>query len=120
MKTIAIILATAALNLSGLSIAQASDSGDSPSITVRFGDLDLTRNEGLSSLYTRLSHAAKSVCREMAPDSANGVRVQRYTACIDQAIKGAVAKINQPAFTDYVAAKTTLPASSTGIKLAAK
>jgi|HubBroStandDraft_1064217.scaffolds.fasta_scaffold793267_1 UrcA family protein len=121
MKTIAIILATAALNLSVLSVAQASSSDEIPSVTVRFADLDLTRSAGLSSLYTRLSQAAKSVCREVGPDSARGVLVQqRYQACLDQAIKGAVAKIDLPAFTDYVALKTGSPASSTGIKLAAK
>jgi len=121
MKTIAIILATAALNLSVVSLAQASGSDEIPSVTVRFGDLDLTRSDGLSSLYTRLSQAAKSVCREMGPDSEKGLRVhQRYQACLDQAVKGAVAKIDQPAFTDYVARKTTSPASSTGITLAAK
>jgi len=120
MKTIAIILATAALNLSVLSVAQASGSDEIPSVTVRFADLDLTRSDGLSSLYTRLSQAAKSVCREMDPASEKGVSVQqRYQACLDQSIKDAVAKINQPAFTDYVARKAS-PASSTGIKLAAK
>jgi UrcA family protein len=118
MKTIAIILATAALSLSVLSVAQASGSDEIASVTVRFADLDLTRSDGLSSLYTRLSQAANSVCRD---DSEKGVLVQqRYRVCMDQAIKGAVAKIDQPAFSDYVARKTGSPASSTGVKLAAK
>jgi hypothetical protein len=42
-----------------------------------------------------------------------------YKACIDQAVSGAVARINRPEFTDYVASRTP-KAAHVGIQLAAR
>lgn len=36
--------------------------GSAPSVTVRYGDLDLSRPEGARALYTRLQAAAQRVC----------------------------------------------------------
>ena len=49
--------------------------------------------------------------------------IQRAAAgatCVHGAIEGAVSAINRPAFTDFVAARTTPPTQAAIIKLAAK
>jgi UrcA family protein len=116
-------LITTALVLSGsfLSVANASTPSDVPTAVVKFGDLDATRLAGKEELYRRLTGAAHSVCRSLDP-SVSGARLQGiapYKACIDQAISGAVAKINLPEFADYVASRTQKPAV-TVIQLAAR
>jgi len=124
MKTFTIIAATAALSFSILSGAHAGATDDTPSLVVRFADLDLDRAAGSETLYKRLSVAARVVCRDLDPrDSAfSGVKSAKmqYQGCMDKAIIGAVAKINRPAFTGYVSSKMTLPATLTNVQLAAK
>jgi UrcA family protein len=109
----AITLITAALVLSGsiLSVAKASPPSDVPTVVVKFGDLDTTRPGGKEALYRRLTQAARTVCGGLDPtESAATLMVTpAYRACIGQAISGAVAKINLPEFTDYVAMRTQKP-----------
>jgi UrcA family protein len=121
MKTFTVI--TTALVLSGsiLSIAKAVPPSNVPTAVVKFGDLDANRPAGQEELYRRLTRAAHSVCRSLDP-SESGAKLlltPLYKACIDQAVSGAVAKINLPEFTDYVASRTQKPAS-TDIQLAAR
>ncbi len=121
MKTFTLI--TTALVLSGsiLSIGHAAPPSDVPTTVVKFGDLNTTGPAGKEELYRRLTRAAHSVCRSLDP-SDSAVKLQLtplYKACIDQAVSGAVAKINLPEFTDYVASRRPKPVS-TGIQLAAR
>jgi UrcA family protein len=121
MKTITLI--TTALILSGsiLSVTKAAAPSDVPTAVVKFGDLETTGSAGKEELYRRLTRAARSVCRSLDP-SESGAKMlvtPLYKACIDQAVSGAVAKINRPDFTDYVASRMPKPVSA-GIQLAAR
>jgi len=121
MKSFTLI--TTALLLSGsiLCVAEAAPPSDAPTAVVKFADLDATRPAGKQELYRRLTRAARSVCRSLDP-SESGAKLQftpLYKACIDQAVSGAVANINLPEFTDYVASRMHKPAG-TGIQLAAR
>jgi UrcA family protein len=121
MKSFTLI--TTALVLSGsiLSIGHAAPPSAVPTTVVKFGDLNTTGPAGKEELYRRLTRAARSVCRSLDPFE-SGAKLQLaplYNACIDQAVSGAVARINRPEFTDYVASRTQKP-SSTGIQLAAR
>jgi UrcA family protein len=116
-------LTTAALVLSGsiLSVANAAPASDVVTTVVKFGDLDATRPAGKEELYRRLTRAARSVCHSLDP-SKSGVNLeftQLYKACIDRAVSGAVAQINRPEFTDYVASRMQKP-DHVGIQLAAR
>jgi UrcA family protein len=110
MKTPARIAIAAVLNIALFSISAAENVDEAPSITVKYGDLDLNRDRGLASLYVRITRAADGVCRELDPRElgnavfATSLRA-RHEACIQQAVEGAVAKINSKAFTDFAAAK---------------
>jgi UrcA family protein len=121
MKTITLI--TIALFLSGstLSVAKAAAPSDVPTAVVKFGDLDTVGSAGKDELYRRLTRAARAVCRSLDP-SQSGAKMRvtpLYKGCIYQAVAGAVAKINRPDFTDYVASRMPKP-SSAGIQLAAR
>jgi UrcA family protein len=121
MKTI--ILFTTALVLSGsiFSVAQAGSSSDAPTAVVKFGDLDTTRSAGQEALYRRVTRAAQSVCGSLDPgvSGRNLALVSLHTACVDQALAAAVAQINRPEFTNYVA--TRLPnVTGADIRLAAR
>jgi UrcA family protein len=121
MKTITLITTALVLGGSILSVANAAPPSDVPTAVVKFGDLDATRLAGKEELYRRLTRAARSVCRSLDP-SESGARLQLttlYKACIDEAVSGAVAQINRPEFTDYVASRTQKPVSI-GPKLAAR
>ena len=121
MKTITLI--TTALILSGsiISAAKAASPSDVPSAVVKFGDIDTNRSAGKEELYRRLTQAARGVCRSLDP-SESGLKLAlttKYKACIDQAMSSAVAKINRPDFSDYVASRLA-KATNTGIQLAAR
>ena len=111
MKTITLI--TTALLLCGsiLSAAKAAPPSDVPTAVVKFGDLDTTHPAGKDELYRRLRRAAQDVCSPL--QGAFGSRAlvtPQYEACIDQALSAAVARVNRPDFTDYVATRTGKPA----------
>jgi UrcA family protein len=113
MKAFATIAAV--LSLSVLSSAHADSALGVPSVTVHFADLDLTRTEGHAALYQRLTSAARSVCQGLDPENEPGTLQWRlrelHNACINQAIAGAIAKIDRPTLTAYAATKMTLPTS---------
>lgn len=79
--------------------------GSVPSITVRYGDLDISKPQGLHVLYARIKHAAKTVCgfdgipRELA-------REHRSFTCYRTALEDAVKQINQPTLTALHRAQT--------------
>jgi UrcA family protein len=122
MKSFTLIATALVLSGSILSVAKAAQPSDAPTTVVKFGDLDAKRPAGKEELYRRLTRAAHSVCRALDPNESGATNLQLipvYKSCIDQAVSGAVAKINLPEFTDYVAARTQKPVS-TGMQLAAR
>jgi len=95
------ILASA--SILGLAIFTSSQAAEAPeSRTVNFADLDITRIENAAVLFTRIRGAAKSVC-DGYYSSRDLVRKQQYAACYRTAMSNAVAKVDEPVLTDYVA-----------------
>jgi UrcA family protein len=71
---------------------------------VRYGDLDLSRDSGVATLYLRINSAARAVCE---PLDAMMLRVLRERFdCRQEAIARAVSDVNSPALTSYYLAKT--------------
>jgi UrcA family protein len=121
MKSFTLITTALVLGASILCVANAAPPSDLPTTVVKFGDLDATGPAGKEELYRRLTRAAHSVCRSLDP-SESATKLQfapLYKTCIDQAVSGAVAKINRREFTEYVASRMQKP-DPVGIQLAAR
>ena len=84
------VLAVAMAVVSGpASFADPQD--DPPSVKVRYGDLDLAREDGVQTLYSRLRAAARRVCdvgvyRQLVQQALS-------RRCMDQALGTAVATL---------------------------
>jgi UrcA family protein len=77
-------------------IVHAADIGEeaAPSITVRFGDLDLSRKQDAKALLARIDDAAMESCGATAFSDPLEYTVVRRSACHADAMTRAVAKIN--------------------------
>lgn len=99
IKTIGLGVAIAAINIP----AQADDRSmdgirQIHSTTVSYGDLDLSRQAGIKTLYSRLRAAADQVCAPEA-DGRNLDMHDDWKKCVRNAMDNAVAGINNPALT---------------------
>jgi UrcA family protein len=75
-----------------------------PSRVVAYGDLDLSRDSGVATLYSRINSAARAVCEPL-----NVVRLKLLRESFDchrDAVARAVSEVNSPALTSYYLAKT--------------
>ncbi len=81
--------ATAALVASLPAVAADSREG-AASAVVRYGDLDVTTDEGLRVLYGRLRQAAVQVCR--SEEGRDLTRRRASRECREAALSGAVAR----------------------------
>lgn len=80
---------------------------DPPSRRVYFGDLDLNRDTGVETLYSRISSAAREVCKTY-----DGWEPKLFThsyECRHQALARAVSDINSATLTNYYLVKTKPP-----------
>ena len=77
-------------------MAGAADqwSEEPPSVTVRYGDLDLGSPQGRSMLYRRLSLAAREVCPIAGAPGV--VAAMQSKACQSRAVKQAMRTIGGP------------------------
>ena len=66
---------------------------------VRFHSLDLSRMDGVATLYGRLRNAARAVCDPFKSREMWILEEQR--ACMDKAITDAVGSINRPLLSQY-------------------
>jgi UrcA family protein len=67
---------------------------------VHYGDLDLSTDRGIRTLYRRIEIAARAVCGEAErPESL--LPTASFRSCTAGAIDSAVAKISRPALTAY-------------------
>jgi UrcA family protein len=85
--------------------AQASTarSDEIPARVVKFDDLDLNRNAGAATLYSRISSAAREVCE---PIDVISVKILRERAgCRHEAVARAIADVNSPYLTQYYLGK---------------
>ncbi|HEY3786284.1 MAG TPA: UrcA family protein [Steroidobacteraceae bacterium] len=82
-------------------VAEATTGGlyDPPTRVVRYGDLDLSRNEGAAVLYTRIRAAARQVCQPLAQVASPSIIL--LNQCISHAIAHAVGDVDAPLLTDY-------------------
>jgi UrcA family protein len=71
---------------------------------VRYGDLDLSRDSGVATLYSRINSAARAVCEPLDVMLLKVLR-ERFD-CRQDAVARAVADVNSPALTSYYLAKT--------------
>lgn len=105
-----VIAALAALAATSAQITLATPSFDGPSITVRYGDLDLSSDQGARLLYQRLQDAAGKVCVRPDPGIVPLVikiaRQRTFDACVRRALNSAVARLNQPGLSAYVVMNT--------------
>jgi UrcA family protein len=88
----------------GFQSAHAAPPQNVPSIVVRFPDLDLARSEGTTLLYRRLKGAAETICAPL--EDRDLARHMRFKACVQSAVRAAVAKVDAPALTAYYEANT--------------
>lgn len=83
---------------SATAAAAAADDGPRQR-TVKFADLDLTRNSGIAVLYARIKAAARAVCDQYSELGVNTVQAERE--CQARAMSGAIGRVNLPMLTDY-------------------
>jgi UrcA family protein len=97
-----IIGAAAALLAYSFTPAHADTWPEQKSVEVLVGDLDLTKAAGIHTLFIRVRGAAREACNSI--DSSGSLTYgMMYRACVHEAIDNAVATVNNPRFTDYVA-----------------
>ena len=85
------------LALSG--VAAASILQGSPSVVVKYGDLDLDSKAGVASLHARLKTAAKFVCSPL-DNRVLGLRDQ-YDRCVSDAVTQSVAAVGNTSLTQF-------------------
>ena len=71
----------------------AADAGEVASVSVTFGDLNLSRPADAKILATRLQAAAKSVCRTAGSGQPPLIAMREMDSCTDTAISTALARI---------------------------
>jgi UrcA family protein len=88
-----------------LQSAYAAFPQDLPSRTVKFADLDLSRNQDVAVLYNRLRAAAETVCAPL--DDRQIAWHMNFTKCVKSLISSAVTKVDRPALTAYYMDQTS-------------
>lgn len=78
------------------------------SVKVRFGDLDISKIEGATRLYSRIKRAARTVCGmdNIQPEEQF---YSHWKPCYEQAIATAVASVNSPMLTAVHSGKANQP-----------
>lgn len=102
---VAVPCALSLILIGSLSAAAAvtAQPDDPPSRRVYFGDLDLTRRTGIETLYSRISAAAREVCKTY--DRWEPRLFAQSYECRHQALARAVSDINSATLTNYHLAK---------------
>jgi len=117
MKLVTAIVASI-LSLTTLHAQAAAPQGDALSVTVQFADLDLTREAGIAKLYTRIKGAARQVCDQQ--DRQQLQAKLSYPVCVKQAVATAVARVDHPMLSRYVAQLGGKPAKTAPVSVAAR
>jgi UrcA family protein len=92
-RSLALAGAFAALTVTATSFA-APPSGNPPSVTVRYSDLDLSTAAGATVLYHRISAAARQVCPDSYTRDLGMLAASQR--CQADAIAQAVRELNNP------------------------
>lgn len=91
-------LAAAVATLLAPAAARASDNEETSTVTVHYGDLDLSSPNGVHHLYMRLQNAAKSVCGD-EQDAIDLSERGEILKCQQVAIERAVEHVDRPLLT---------------------
>jgi UrcA family protein len=97
IRLIKLLPLAAALAVTGL--AQASTRDTPPTVTVKFGDLDLGTKSGVAALHSRLNRAARQVCSPL-DSRVLGLREQ-FDQCVTDAVTDAVRTVGNPNLSLY-------------------
>jgi UrcA family protein len=99
----AMLLGTSALGLTAF--PAAADSEAPPlQVTVKYGDLDISRPQGATVLYGRIRAAAKNVCSPF--DRGGPLDKMQFASCIQKSVADAVTAVSAPALTAVYSEKT--------------
>ncbi len=92
------LAAVVALGLSTVAFgANAGEANDVPSRTVRYADLDLNSQKGVTVLYNRIREAAEQVCGYQGLEPL--AMAAPVKACVDRAVASGVRAINNARLT---------------------
>jgi UrcA family protein len=106
MKTVISLTSSIVLGLIAVNAVHAADPTVTPkSLTVQFADLDLSRTEGVTMLFNRITGAAKSVCSSLRGTSLR--EKEQHTACVELALTNAVARVDRPVLAQYVSSRSS-------------
>ena len=106
MNTLNRIASAFVLSLIATAVVHA-DAIQPKSLVVQFADLDLSKPEAAVTLLGRIKGAARGVCSSLSGTSIR--QKQEYKACVDFALSNAVAHVDQPVLTSYLAARSMKP-----------
>lgn len=100
-----VTLAAACIGHSALVHAERADRGSTQSITIHYGELDLSKAQGLEVLYKRIKRAARFVCgSDRSPLTTS--RARHAMECYQDTLEDAVRQVNRPRLTALHRAKT--------------
>jgi UrcA family protein len=94
------LLPVAALALSSIA---AAGPRDTPSVVVRYGDLNLNSQAGVAGLHKRLRNAAESVCGNLN-SRILGLN-DAFDACVADSLENGVAAVGNPNLSNFHANK---------------
>jgi UrcA family protein len=78
----------------GAALTIAGETGGVPQAVVKFGDLNLSNPQSVTSLYNRVYVAGYKVCQSFDTDIRNQADfTTTLNACVDDAIRNALTKI---------------------------
>jgi UrcA family protein len=72
---------------------------DGPKMTVRFGDLNLTRSHDVEVLYRRIRSAARLVCTDANSSAWGDNHIKNWIKCFNGTTEDAVLRVNRPMLT---------------------
>jgi len=101
-RSSAAVLTLAACLIAGTSYAASPAAA--PSVSVRYGDLDLSTDQGVNKLYARVAAAARHVCAD-GLDIRDLAAYAAERACETHAIDSAVQQVQAPKVAARLAAR---------------
>jgi UrcA family protein len=108
--------ALAALSILPVGAARCADDPLSiPTVTVSYADLDLSKAEGVRTLYQRIVAAAQQVCASAERDAPAATSRER---CAAEAVSRAVTRVGLLALTRYALAQSGVQSSDPGASAA--
>jgi UrcA family protein len=82
--------------IGGTALASEPASASTVTYPVRYSDLDVSTAKGAKTLYLRIRFAAETLCKSAATWGK-----KEGEACVNKAVKDAVAGVNAPLLTQY-------------------